>query len=92
MAASVTSNLQIYKRPHIPRCLTDLDETGINIHGLLRYFILNIITIRVAVPFKLPPPRRQKSTSLMYKLDRISRYNLTFMVSLVKYYKLQICS
>ena len=31
---------------------TDLDETGIKIHGLLRSFIYNIITIRVAVPFK----------------------------------------
>ena len=32
---------------------TDLDETGIKIHGLLRSFILNIIIINVAVPFKL---------------------------------------
>ena len=31
--------------------LTDLDETSIKIHGLLRSFILNIVIIRVAVPF-----------------------------------------
>ena len=30
---------------------TNLDETGIKIHGLLRSFILNILIIRVAVPF-----------------------------------------
>ena len=30
---------------------TDLDETGIKMHGLLRSFIWNIVIIRVAFPF-----------------------------------------
>ena len=32
---------------------TDLFETGIKIHGLLRYFKYNIVIIRVAVPFNI---------------------------------------
>ena len=53
MAASITAHLQIFKRPQLPHFLTDFDETGIKIHGLLRSFILNIVIIRVAVPFNL---------------------------------------
>ena len=52
MAASITVHLQIFKRPQLLRFSTDLDETGINIHGLLRSFIKSIIVIKVAVPFK----------------------------------------
>ena len=43
-----TYNLQL---PHFS---TDLDENGFKIRVLLRSFILNIVIIRVAVPFKLP--------------------------------------
>ena len=39
MAASIIVHLQIFKRPQLLRFSTDLDETGIKIHGLLRYFI-----------------------------------------------------
>ena len=39
MVASITVHLQIFKRQQLPRFSTDLDETGIKIHGLLRYFI-----------------------------------------------------
>ena len=53
MAASITVHLQIFKRPQLPHFSTDLDETGIKIHDLLRSFILNIIIIRVVVPFKI---------------------------------------
>ena len=35
MAASVTVNLQIFKRAKLQRFSTDLDETGIKMHGLL---------------------------------------------------------
>ena len=52
MAPSITVYLQIFKRPQLPHFSTDIDETGIQIHGLLRSFILNIVIIRVAVPFK----------------------------------------
>ena len=52
MAASITVHLQIFKRPQLQHFSTDLDETGIKIHGLLRCFIQNIVIIRVAVPFK----------------------------------------
>ena len=51
MAAPITVHLQIFKRPQLPHFLTDLIETGIKIHGLLRSFIYNIVIIRVAVPF-----------------------------------------
>ena len=51
MAASITVHLQIFKYPQLLRFSTDLDETGIKMHGLLRSFILNIVIIRVAVPF-----------------------------------------
>ena len=50
MAASITVHLQIFTHPQLPHFSTDLDETGIKIHGLLRSFILNIVIIRVAVP------------------------------------------
>ena len=53
MAASITVHLQIFKRPQLLHFSTDLDETGIKNHGLLRPFILNIVIIRVAVPFKM---------------------------------------
>ena len=39
MAASITVHLQILKRPQRLRFSTDLDETGIKIHGLLRSLI-----------------------------------------------------
>ena len=52
MAASITVHLQIFKRPQLLRFSTDLDITGIKIHCLLRPLILNILIIRVAVPFK----------------------------------------
>ena len=51
MAASITAHLQIFKRPQLLHFSTDLDETGIKIHGLLISFILNMVIIRVAVPF-----------------------------------------
>ena len=35
MAASITVQLQIYKRPQLPRFSTDLDEIGIKMLGLL---------------------------------------------------------
>ena len=38
MAASITAHLQIFKRPQLLRFSTDLGETGIKIHGLLRSF------------------------------------------------------
>ena len=53
MAASITAHLQIFKRPQLPHFSTDLDETGIKIHGLLRSFIQNTVINRVAVPFNL---------------------------------------
>ena len=52
MAASITVHLQIFKCPQLSHFKTDLDETGIKIHGALRSFISNIVIIRVAVPFK----------------------------------------
>ena len=52
MAPSITVRLQIFKRPQLSNSSTDLDETAIKIHGLLRSFILSIVIIRVAVPFK----------------------------------------
>ena len=52
MAASITVHLQIFKHPQLAHFSTDLDETGIKIHGLLISFILNMVIIRVAVPFK----------------------------------------
>ena len=51
MAASITVHLQVFKRPQLPHFSTDLDETGIKLHGLLRSFIYNIVIIRVDVPF-----------------------------------------
>ena len=53
MAASITVHLQIFKRPLLPQFSTHFDKNGIKIHGLLRSFILNIVIIRVAVPFKM---------------------------------------
>ena len=53
MAASITVPLQILKRPLLLLFSTDLVETGIKIHGLLRYFKYNIVIIRVAVPFNI---------------------------------------
>ena len=53
MAASITVHLKIFKRPQLPHFSTDLDETGIKIHGLLRSFILIVVIIRVAVPFNV---------------------------------------
>ena len=53
MAASITDHLQIFKHPQLPHFSTDLDETGIEIHGLLRSFIKRLVIIRVAVPFNI---------------------------------------
>ena len=53
MADSITVHLQISKCPQLLRFSTDLDETDIKMHGLLRSFILNIVIIRVAYPFNL---------------------------------------
>ena len=53
MAASITIHLQIFKRPQLLRFSTDLDKTGIKIHGLSISFTLNKVIIGVAVPFKL---------------------------------------
>ena len=39
MAASITVHLQIFKHPQLPHFSTDLGETGIKIHGLLRSFL-----------------------------------------------------
>ena len=39
MAASIAVHLQIFKSPQLSTDLDDLDETGIKIHGLLKYFI-----------------------------------------------------
>ena len=39
MAASITAHLQIFKRPQLLRFSTDLDETGIKIHGLFKSYI-----------------------------------------------------
>ena len=55
MAASITVHLQIFKRPQLLHFSTDLDETGIKNHGLLRSFIYIIVITRVAVPFKNGP-------------------------------------
>ena len=55
MATSITVHLQIFKRPQFLRFSTYLDETGIKIHGLLGSFILYIVIIKVAVPFKDKP-------------------------------------
>ena len=60
MAASITVHLQIFKHPQLLRFSTDLDETGIKMHGLLRSFISNIVIIRVAVPFKVKKIFRQE--------------------------------
>ena len=38
MAASITVHLQIFKRPQLLRFSTDLDETGIRIHGVFKIF------------------------------------------------------
>ena len=39
MAASITVDLQIFKRPQLLRFSSDLDETGIKIQGVLTSFI-----------------------------------------------------
>ena len=49
MAASITVHLQIFKHLQLLSFSTDLDETGIKIHGLLRSFIKNVVIVRVAV-------------------------------------------
>ena len=46
------SPFAIFKRPQLLHFSSDLDETGIRTHGLLRSFIQNIVIVRVAVPFK----------------------------------------
>ena len=54
MAASITAHLQIFKRTQLPHFSTDFIEIGIKIHGLQSSFLLNILIIRVAVPFNFP--------------------------------------
>ena len=51
MAASITVDLQVFKRPQLLRSSTDLDITSIKNRGLIRSFIENIVIIRVIVPF-----------------------------------------
>ena len=51
MAASITVHLQMFKQPQLRHFSTDLDETGIKIHGLLRYFHIKHSNHWVAVPF-----------------------------------------
>ena len=53
MAASITVHLQIFKRLQLLSFSTDLDETGIKIHGLSRSFIEIIVSVSVAVPFNI---------------------------------------
>ena len=59
MATSITAPLQIFKRPQLPHFSTDLDETGIKIHGLLRFFYIKPVIIMVAVPFNAQLRRRE---------------------------------
>ena len=58
---SLYSHLQIFKRPQLPHFSTDLDETGIKIHRLLRSFIYNLVVIRIAVPLRDANARREES-------------------------------
>ena len=74
MAASITVHLQIFKRPQLLHFSTDLDETGIKNHGLLRSFILNIVIIRVAVPIK----------TFFFHLDTISFFLLNWAYVLLR--------
>ena len=53
MATSITVHLQIFKHTQLLHFSTDLDETGIKTHGLLRSLTYNIVIIRVAVPFNI---------------------------------------
>ena len=53
MAASITVHLQIFKRLQLLSFSTDLDETGIKIHDLLRSFIEIIVSVSVAIPFNI---------------------------------------
>ena len=76
MAASITVHLQIFKRPQLLRFPTDLDETGIKIHDLLRSFILNIVIVRVAVPFR---GRLQSIGISVNKLTLKAAYSATFI-------------
>ena len=74
MAASITVHLQIFKHPQLLRFSADLDETGIKIHGLSRYFILNIVIIRVAFPFKETKCHRQMEGHKMENKTVFSPY------------------
>ena len=51
MDASITVHLQIFKRPQLLRFLTDLDETGIKIHGLIQF--TKTVIIMVAISFHI---------------------------------------
>ena len=84
----------IKKRPQLPHFSTDLDETGIKIHGLLWSYISNIVIIKVAVPFNgsiLPGRiyrRSYKSThvilNLINKLGKIDKaWGLPSILSLL---------
>ena len=79
MAASITVHLQIFKRPYLPHFSTDLDKTGIKIHGLLRSFIQNIVIIRVAVPFNFSNSNNRRLTFahvaiLLSSTQRVAEY------------------
>ena len=60
MAASITVNLQIFKRPQLLRFSTDLDETGIKIYGFFKVvrdpcqkitlLLLKSKSVRVIIP------------------------------------------
>ena len=52
MAAFIFAHSQIFKLPQLLHFSTDVNETCIKIHGLLRSFISNIVIIRIAVSFK----------------------------------------
>ena len=47
MDVSITVHLQLFKYPQLRRFSTDLDETDIKIHGLLRTFIWKIEITRI---------------------------------------------
>ena len=67
MANSITVHLQIFNRPQLLHFSTDLGETGIKIHGLLKYFLYNIAIIRVAIPFnRIYIPNSRKLVFILF--------------------------
>ena len=76
MAASITVHLQIFKCQQLLRFSTDLDETGIKMHGLLRSFIQYIVIIRVAVPFN----GDSKALAFVDNVKKLRQYLLGYTV------------